>query len=508
MRMIALPRQFGDVLWRVALSAAIVGLAALVVAQQVVFPQPRIIKVTVLALLLVIMLRLQTVYSLYLFVILMMFPSGIALTSTNVVLMTLIPLLWVVRARALRQALIAPTPVDRAIAFFLLAFIVAFAHVKGTHALVMNLKMLWRQLAALAFFYLIVTFVDDEKKLSGITKAIAISAGLLAFTAVVELFAPGSALIPGWISTGSHDFGALGMRIEGMRVYGSVGSHSLVGDYVSMSLFFVVLHFLRARNPIENLFWVIVFAVSFPAVLATANRGAFVALVVGVGYSFWIFRRFLGLGRVMVLVGAIVALFAGGELVLKKFTYAASATERVMATTFEMGVVPDNRRGAWIPALSRSMEHPIVGHGPWYDTGIGLEKKAWPHNAYIFNLYTLGIVGLAAMLLIRYRVFKISWDAVRRYPPGKGQGLASSMMGILHILLVMHLLHMGRTDFERPGDSIYIFIVWMLFGLIVAAARIQKEKHALRAPDPDRSSAPPPPHGAARRRASRGEAPR
>jgi O-antigen ligase len=491
MKMIALPRQFTDVLWRVVLTTAVVGLAAYVVAQQVVFPQPRIIKITVLFLLLVIMLRLQTVYSLYLFIVLMPFPSGIALTSTNVVLMTLIPLLWVVRARSMQQALTTRTPVDGAIAFFLLAYIIAFANVQGTHALVMNLKMLWRQLAALALFFLIVTFVDDEKKLSGITKAIAVSAGLLSITAIAELFAPGAALIPGWISTGSRNLGELGMRIEGMRVHGSVGSHSLVGDYVSMSLFFVVLHFLRARNPIANLFWVIVFAVSFPAVLATANRGAFVALVIGMGYSFWIFRRFLGLARVMVLIGAIVALFAAGELVLKKFTYAASITQRVMATEFEMGIVPDNRRGAWVPALEGSMEHPFTGHGPWYDLGSGLERKSWPHNAYIYNFYTLGLLGLSAMLLVRYRVFKISLEGVRKYPPGRGGGLSSSVMGILHVLFVMHVLQMGRTDFERPGDNLYIFVVWMLFGLIAATARIQKDVHA-------------PPAGAA----SRAEAPR
>jgi len=477
--MIAPSRPLSDLLWRVFLLSVVVGLAAFAVAQQVVFPQQRIIKVTVLFLLFVIMLRLQTVYSLYLFVILMPFPSGIALTSTNVVLMTLIPLLWVVRARSMRQALATRTPIDRTIAFFLLAYIIAFVHVQGGHALVMNLKMLWRQLTAVGFFYLIVTFVDDEKKLSRITKVFAVSAGLMAFTAVVELFAPGSALIPGWISTGAHDFGRLGMRIEGMRAVGSVGSHSLVGDYVSMSLFFVALHFLRARNPIENLFWAAVFLLSFMAVMATANRGAFVALVIGIGYSFWVFRRFLGVGRVMILVGAVVALFVVGEMMMRQYTHAASITQRVMATQFE-GVVPDNRGGAWLPALSRSMEHIFVGHGPWYDTGVGLEAKAWPHNAYIFNLYTLGLLGLSAMLLVRYRVFKICFDGVRKFPPGRGQGLASTTMGILHILLVMHLLHMGRTDFERPGDSIYIFFVWMLFGLIVATARIQEEAARLR----------------------------
>lgn len=498
MRMIALPHNFTDVLWRVGLTAAVVALAAYATAQQVVFPQPRIIKVTVLFLLFVIMLRLQTVYSLYVFLILMPFPSGIALSSTNVILMTLIPLLWVVRARSGHQSLFQRTPLDGAIAFFLIAYILSFTHVRGGHEFAMSLKMLWRQLAALAFYYLIVTFVDDEEKLARITKVFAIAAGLLAFTGVVELFAPGSALVPGWIKTGGRHVTELGARAGGgMRIGGAVSSHSLIGDFVSMSLFFVVLHFLRARNPIENLFWVIVFLVSFPVVLATANRGAFAALVVGIGYSFWIFRRSLGVARIMVLIGAIVALFAAGEVVLTQYTNAASITQRMMETTFEGGI-PNNRAGAWLPALQRSMEHIFVGHGPWYEPGIGLEKKAWPHNAYIFNLYTLGVLGLSAMLLIRYRVFKISFDGVRKYPPGKGQGFATTMMGILHVLLVMHLLHMGRTDFERPADTIYIFVAWMLFALIAATARIQAQAHAPPGMlESDDAVAPPPPNRAA-----------
>jgi hypothetical protein len=475
MRIAAYPRQISDFLWRVVpLSLIVVG-AAYAVASQVVSPHRRLIKITVLFLLMVVMLRLETIYALYAFIVLMPFPSGVALTSTNVVLMTLVPLLWVIRARSMGQALFKRTPLDGFILFFLLAYVVSFFNAESTHALVMNLRMLWRQLAALGFFYLLVTFVDDEKKLGRVTKMVGVSASLLSITACIELFAPGSTLIPGWIGLPGDFKGEYGMRIEGLRAHGSVGSHSLLSDFTSMSLFFVVVHLLRSKNPIEGLVWVVLFAMSLTATLATANRGAFVALVVGIGYALWVFRRAFNPVRFALIAGAIVALFAGVQTVLGQFTYAASIFDRLSATTFE-GIVPDNRGGAWLPALERSFEHIFIGHGAWYDTGSGLSARAWPHNAYIFNLYALGLLGLSAMLLLRYRVFKISFDQVRAHPPGAGNGLAANLMGILHVQLVMHFLHMMRTDFERPGDDVYIYIVWMLFGLVVATANIQSER--------------------------------
>jgi len=471
MRLTADRTQIADLLWKVVMISLVVFVAAYAVAEQVVFPNQRIIKVTILFLLFVIMLRLDTVYSLYLFVLLMPFPSGIALTSTNVVLMTLIPLLWVIRARSVGQALAPRTKLNGAIAFFLIAYMVAFTHTPSNSALIMNLKMLWRQLTAVAFFYLIVTFVDNEQKLSRITKLYALAAGLVGLTAVFELFAPGSTLIPGWINAGRHEFGQIGQRVEGIRTGGAVGSHSLLGDFLSLSLFYVGVHFLRARNPIESTLWVVVFGVSFAAVLSTANRGAAAALVVGFAYALWVFRRYLNAASLMIIVAAAAAIVVGGEIVLEKYTYAVSVTQRLMDTTFEGGV-PNNRGGAWIPALKGSLEHVFVGHGPWYDIGIGLEAKAWPHNAYIFNLYTLGLLGLSAFLLVRYKLFRISWDHIRRDPPRRGCTPAANMMGVLHVQFVMHLLHMGRTDFERPGDNVYIFLAWMLYGLIVATGRI------------------------------------
>ena len=91
---------------------------------------------------------------------------------------------------------------------------------------------------------------------------------------------------------------------------------------------------------------------TFISVMATANRGALAGLAVGVVATLFLFARQIG-GRNMVLVViALVGMFAGAQLILDKYTLAASATDRVMATQFE-GIVPDTRTMTWKPALGR-----------------------------------------------------------------------------------------------------------------------------------------------------------
>ena len=105
----------------------------------------------------------------------------------------------------------------------------------------------------------------------------------------MEAIFPGVTIIPGWIST-TKDLGAggVGQRLEGLRIGGAVGSHSLLSDMSTLGMFFMGLHFLRARNPISKTAWAIMAASSLAVILSTANRGAFVALVAGLTYLLWV----------------------------------------------------------------------------------------------------------------------------------------------------------------------------------------------------------------------------
>ena len=69
----------------------------------------------------------------------------------------------------------------------------------------------------------------------------------------------------------------------------------------------------------------------------------------------------------------------------------------------------------------------------------GIEKKAWPHNAYIFVLHTLGGLGLLAFLLLRLRILILS---LMYREPAVRDGPLGTMMGIFHVLLIVNALAM------------------------------------------------------------------
>jgi hypothetical protein len=469
-------RLASDAFWRFVPISVVIAVTSYVLGSQLIRPQHRTIKAGVLLIFLAILLRFEMVYAIYFFIVLFPFPSGMVLTSTNVILMTLIPLIWVARSRATGQKLVTRTEVDKWILVLIFAYFVSLFNVETTEALSWSFKMIWRQLTAVAFFYLIVRFVDDEKKLERIMKVIALSGAFVALTGVVELVSPGATLIPGWIETRKRlgATGLLGYRIGGIRLGGAIGSHDILSDYCALCVWFMVLHFLRAKNPIEKLFWMIVSALTLIVILGTANRGAILSLAAAFVYSLYVFRRYMNLTRYVTLIAVVAVFFAGAQVLLEKYTIAASVTQRIMGTEFE-GLTPDTRVGVWGPVFKSALEHPLIGHGPYYDTGKGLVRVFWPHNGYLFYFHTLGLFGLSAFLVIVYRLMRRSLRYAHPLAEGTYLGLATAL---LNVLLVQFLVAQMRTDHQRTTDSIYMYIAWMIFALIAASANMLRKRQA------------------------------
>lgn len=484
-------KSSADLLWRIVPLLVLAVVVSIVLGQQIVQPHHRMIKMAVLAVVLAFLTRYPIIFSLYFFVLLMPFPSGVVLTSTNVILMTLIPMIWMVRSLATGERLFKRTEVDKWILIFLLAHVVSFWNVETRQGVIDGIRVVWKQLTAVAFFYLIVTFVTDENKLEKMMKIVPIAGAIAASTALFELFVPGFELIPGWIEARER-FGAgtLGYRVVGMRVAGAIGSYDLLSDFCAFNLWLAVPHFLRARNAIEKLLWLGVSALTITVLMATANRGALAAFALAFFYGLWVFRRYLNLRRLVIVLCAVVVVFSVTQIVLDKYTLAASVTKRFAATQFR-GLTPDSRVGVWAPVFERAMEHIYIGHGPWYETSVGLTRYFWPHNGYLYYLHTIGLLGLVPFVIILYKLFRASARYAHPLASGSFLGLALS---ILNVQLFMFMVGQLRTDHQRNIDYIYIYIVWLFFGLIMAAHQILKgriaEKEAAGAPADTGPAAP------------------
>jgi len=463
---------------RVVPVAALISIAAYVAAQQAVSPNRRMVKLAVMLALSSLMFRFDMVWSVYAFTLLFPFPSGIAVGSTNTVLMTLIPMIWAVRATSQKQTLFYRGPLDAAIGVFLLAYVVSLYSVSEGAALGHSIRIIWIQVTAIAYYYMITRFVEDEEKLVRLASIVAIVCALVMATAVLELIAPGAVIIPGWIGLKSTlGEGTLKYRVEGIRVGGAFQSHGMLADFGTQIFMFMVFFIIRARNPVARVMWAIMTVVTLVAILATANRGAGAGFAVAVVLGLVLFRSRMPFHVQVIVVLSSVSLFLGAQMVLERYTVAASLMDRFTATEFE-GVVPDTRKDTWVPALRGALERPFIGHGPWYDPGRGLVRKLWPHNGYLFYFYTIGVFGLSAFLWIIYRVFRCVM--IWRHPALKGTDVGD-MLRLALIWLVTMAVEQMRTDHQR--DDIYPYIVWLCFGFGVAAwnvarRRIEREEKA------------------------------
>ncbi|HEX5132977.1 MAG TPA: O-antigen ligase family protein [Candidatus Krumholzibacteria bacterium] len=462
-----------DIAMRIIPPAALVAIGALFAAQQAVAPNQRAIKALVMMGLMALMFRFDMVYSVYLFALLFPFPSGISIGSSNTVLMTIIPMIWAIRATSAKIAISRKSPLDAAIAVFLLAHVIALINISDVPTLVRNIEVIWRQAAACTFFYMIFLFVNTEEKLFRLVKIASFACFLVMSTAVLELFFPGTTIIPGWIGLANKlGEGTLSRRVQGLRVGGSFESHGMLADFGTQLILFMAFFFLRARNPAEKAFWLAAVGTTVVAILATANRGATAGLLVGLLFALVYFRRAIGPARLVLLVGGLLVGLGVLDTFMSQHTIAVSVLDRFTHTEFE-GVVPDTRTMTWKPALLDGLKSPLFGSGPFYDTGVGLTKRYWPHNGYIFFFCTLGLFGLGAFLWVMGKVYQES--RLWRHPALRGTPLRT-LMTLSQIWLFVLAFEQLRTDHQR--DAIYPHIVWMCFGVVTAGAAIARRRIA------------------------------
>jgi hypothetical protein len=458
--------------------ATLVAVGAMFAAKQALQPNQRAIKTALMLGLMSFIFRFDMVYSIYLFSFLYLFPSGISIASSNVVLMTIIPMIWAVRAGSTRTRLFRPNPLDSPHVLFIMAYFLSLMNVETHRHLVMGLGVIWQQITVVLFYLLIVTLVDDEKKLMRVMKVACVAYALVFSTALVQLVAPNATIIPGWIGMAHKlkEGGAYSARVTKMRISGALGNDANLADFGAQVVCLFGFFAWRARNPAEKAFWLLATAVTLIAVLSTGNRGGTVGLAIAMGYGLFLFRRQLGFQRVVLIVCAGLAMVLSANWYLTKYTYATSPIDRLLHTQM-VGVVPETRTMTWWPSIQKSMEHPFVGSGPYFEVGKGLTFQFWPHNAYLYYLQTIGLVGLGAFMWIMARVGKMS-VGFRAY--GKKRDTLADLLALLHVSLVVFAIQQLRSDHQN--SDYYPYHLWFIFGTITVASRLVRQRLEAAAP--------------------------
>jgi hypothetical protein len=460
----------GDLLWRIVPITALVSFISYTLAKQIITPHHRMIKLFVAIVLLMMILRFQMLYSLYVFMFLYTFPSGISIGGTNQVFATIIILVWFVRAHSEKIKLFTGTEIDKLIALFIGSYIISLFNVDDPKTLKLSFDFIWTYTSAIAIFYLIVRLVDNEKKLTALSQVLAAGAIMVFITGAIEAFFPGTTIIPGWIELKGIGVSSLyRYGTYGGRIGGAIGE-GILSDFCAIMTFPIVYFFVRAVNPIPKFLWGCSSLLAFFNMIGTANRGAFLSLTFAILYFFYLYRKRIPMVKMVGIVAVFIGSLFAVEFILGKYTYIASVTDRFTNTTFKGGV-PDTRQGVWEPALRKSFDHIFIGHGPVFEYGKGDTPDYWPHNAYIFYLYTVGLLGLSAFIAIAYKIIRMTLlfkdKAVWGTP-------LSSLMSIFHVQFVIFLILQLRSDHQR--DHMYPYMIWIIFGLIVSAANLIRKR--------------------------------
>ena len=179
-----------------------IGLALLVGAGVVLginylMPDKRMIAVIVATVLFGMMWRVDLVTGIGVLVLALPYPRGTVFGGTNVVLVLLLLLLWLLRASIGQAARPHRTPVDVPMVALLIAFIVSFYNIDTRVNLERALENFVQLLAGMAMFYLIANNLRRPEHLERVHQFYAISIAMVGMLGVWELFHPNTVFIPG-----------------------------------------------------------------------------------------------------------------------------------------------------------------------------------------------------------------------------------------------------------------------------------------------------------------------
>ena len=275
------------------------------------------------------------------------------------------------------------------------------------------------------------------------------------------------------------------MRVRAdRRLTGPFGAAGIMAEYLVIILFFILYQFLTSRDFWARIGLALLAATNLMLLVTTGNRGGFLVLI-GAGLMFlWLFRKVLGPVRTMGIAAAAIVVLAISSLVAINLTEFDRLYERLAKTEVDSGV-PDTRAIVWPVAWEAITEKPILGHGPRLrfdgeEDGARYEGHLfilYPHNLYLFIMFTIGSVGLLAFLVFLMTPLVRCWKAARGSPVETYEvGLARTGIVVMTVILVDGI----KIDFMRYNLVDYWHFIFALIGILIATCdRVAAQRASL-----------------------------
>jgi hypothetical protein len=457
------PSAFSQWLGRLTVVALTVGLG-LLVGLQYVEPNIRVLAVAAAVVVVGVAWRLDMISALGVLILALPFPRGTVFGSTNLALILLIGILYLLRWTQREVPAPSSSPAFPPVAAFFLTVVLSFYNVTSMKNLYFALQNFQLFVGTLVMFWLIVQNTRTEQDLKRLVGFQVASTLVIALIAMWELNNPGGTLVPGWISFSATAGSETGSN---MRVGSMFYDFELLADFCGISLLLLAFLFMRAKGGNARGFLGFMIILVLFTLFATVTRGAIVSLSIAAAYMTFLMRRHVRLVPFTLTVTLLVSAFLAMNWYVASFTNAGNLFMRMEKSEF-VGWMPDSRAGAWTDAWERWQIHPLLGHGIYYSAERGgLKFWYWPHNLYLYILNCVGLVGFSVWLWLMATFFRMTRPRVDRLDH---PGYAHAFLLVAHTQLVFFMVDQFKIEFWR--NPIYQFQVWLMFALWTAAHRV------------------------------------
>jgi polysaccharide biosynthesis protein PslJ len=181
----------------------------------------------------------------------------------------------------------------------------------------------------------------------------------------------------------------------------------------------------------------------------------------------WLSRRMPALVAAVVTVGGGVLLAAAGFVVLSLLPFTQSYTQHLVQGLLGQDQATLMRFGEYKDALN------LIARYPWFGVGFAgvpdIDLYVGVSSVYLLMASEMGLVGLAAFLLIIFIFFASGWLAFRAAPELDPilLGALAAVLGALVGGIFDH--YFFNLDFPH---SVTLF--WLFVGTAMSAARLQR----------------------------------
>jgi O-antigen ligase len=315
-------------------------------------------------------------------------------------------------------------------------------------------------------FVMVYNFVRDEQDFGLIVRTlIVLNVLVLLYCAMQTIFGRVSLF-------GLQELSSQGLREDG-RLAGPFMATGLTAEYLVLSILLFCYLLIHVDKPLRRLGLYALIGLNLLFLVATANRGGFLILIGSTGWFLYMYRAQLGVARAIGLAFSGSILLLASSLVVVAFTDFPLLYDRLENTQFSSSGVPDTRVNTWTAIVPEIQNRLLLGHGPHFygpgheDPYFGYKDLLWPHNLYLFILFTVGIPGLCAWTWFFLSLLRrISRTLTSPVSDEFVHGFARLGVIIVPVILIDQL----KIEFLRPSLIDYSHYLFATFGILLAYA--------------------------------------